>query len=96
MTNFPKNTLSSVLQVYINSDLLTMVRTLTTGASVAEYEQILADGLGLSRQQSLVDVSAARNRCRVAQLSLDDSRLTHLQVHLLKLGTRSSYTLQYI
>ena len=67
-----------------------MVRTLTTGASVAEYEQILADGLGLSRQQSLVDVSAARNRCRVAQLSLDDSRLTHLEVHVLVMAAGSS------
>ncbi|KAI0223266.1 Calcium-activated potassium channel subunit alpha-1 [Lamellibrachia satsuma] len=56
-----------------------MVRMLTTGASVVEYEQILADGLGLIRQQSLVDVSAARNRCRVAQLDLGDGRFAQLE-----------------
>ena len=57
-----------------------MVRMLTTGASVVEYEQILADGLGIIRQQSLVDVSAARNRCRVAQLDLGDGRFAQLEV----------------
>ena len=57
-----------------------MMRMLTTGASEVEYEQILADGLGLIRQQSLVDVSAARNRCRVAQLDLGDERFAQLEV----------------
>ena len=57
-----------------------MVRILTTGASVAEYEQIIADSLGIVRHQSLLDMSAARDRCHVAQLDLKERPLADLEV----------------
>ena len=59
-----------------------MVRILTTGASVAEYEQIIADSLGIVRHQSLLDMSAARDRCHVAQLDLKEGPLADLEVDI--------------
>lgn len=61
------------LQTYFNDSALTLIRTLVTGGATPELELILAEGAGLRGGYSTPETLSNRDRCRIAQISLQDS-----------------------
>lgn len=74
-----------ILQTYLNGDVLTLVRALVTGTEIADYEIVLMEGLGITRRNTLADMSAARHRSHFAQLSLAYGPLEKLEVGLFEI-----------
>lgn len=67
-------------QTYQNSQILTVIRALITGAEVGEFEQILAEGLGIVRKVSQKEQTIAKERCRLDLLPLNTGVLAELNV----------------
>lgn len=59
-------------QSYFNENALTLIRTLVTGGSTPELEQIMAEGAGIQGAYSTPELAACRDRCKVGQISLYD------------------------
>ena len=71
------------LQTFFNSEALNLIRTLITGGSTTELEQILAEGVGLVRgDQDGDEVLPIRNRSAVALLPLEEGVLEEFCVRL--------------
>ena len=69
-------------QTYLNGSVLTLIRALVTGGETAEFEKMIAEGLGIVRKNTLDDTSSARKRSHMAQLSLSSGPLEKLKVCL--------------
>eukprot|EP00795_Rhopilema_esculentum_P008788 gene8788-14818_t len=67
---------SLVSATYFNSDILTLVRNLVTGAVSPELDTQMAEGVQITGTQETPEIAAARNRCRVGQISLYDGPLS--------------------
>jgi len=61
---------------------LTLIRTLITGGATPELEQILAEGVGMRGGYSTNEMLAHRNRCRVAQIAVDDTSFVQYNVRV--------------
>ena len=70
----------SSFQTYFNSDILTLVRNLVTGAISPELDTQMAEGLIITGMHETPEIAAARNRSRVAQISLYDGPLSEFGV----------------
>jgi potassium large conductance calcium-activated channel subfamily M alpha protein 1 len=57
---------------YFNDNALTLIRTLITGGTTPELEQILAEGGGIAPGGNSSDNFQSRNRPRISQISLFD------------------------
>ena len=69
-----------LLQTYFNSDILTLVRNLVTGAVSPDLDTQMAEGVPISGMMENPEVAASRNRCRVGQISLYDGPLSEFGV----------------
>ena len=67
-------------QTYFNSDILTLVRNLVTGAISPDLDTQMAEGLIITGMHETPEIAAARNRSRVAQISLYDGPLSEFGV----------------
>ncbi|ELU16152.1 hypothetical protein CAPTEDRAFT_228021 [Capitella teleta] len=77
---FTTSCLDSLLSsTYLNSQILRLVRALITGTEVADYEMVLLEGLGITRKNTMNDLSDARQRSHFAQLSLAYGPLEKLE-----------------
>ncbi|PAV63369.1 hypothetical protein WR25_16164 [Diploscapter pachys] len=73
-TAFAISVLDSLMSTtYFNDSALTLIRTLVTGGATPELELILAEGAGLRGGYSTPETLANRDRCRIAQISLQDN-----------------------
>ncbi|CAI2352438.1 unnamed protein product [Caenorhabditis sp. 36 PRJEB53466] len=73
-TAFAISVLDSLMSTtYFNDSALTLIRTLVTGGATPELELILAEGAGLRGGYSTPETLSNRDRCRIAQISLQDS-----------------------
>ena len=70
------------IQTYLNRAVLTLARALITGGETTEFEKVLSEGLNIVRKNTLIDVSSARPKSRLAQLSLACGPLEKLTVIL--------------
>ena len=68
------------LQTYLNGDVLTLVRALITGTETTDFERILMEGLGIVRRNTMADITNARKRSHLGQLSLAYGPLEKLDV----------------
>ena len=69
------------MQTFFNSEALNLIRTLITGGSTTELEQILAEGVGLVRgEQDGEELLPIRNRSAVTLLSMDEGDLEEFAV----------------
>eukprot|EP00794_Sanderia_malayensis_P012086 gene12086-13331_t len=66
---------SLVSATYFNSDILTLVRNLVTGAVSPDLDTQMAEGIPIVGTQESPEIAAARNRCKVASISLYDGPL---------------------
>ncbi|CAB3396776.1 unnamed protein product [Caenorhabditis bovis] len=72
-TAFAISVLDSLMSTtYFNDSALTLIRTLVTGGATPELELILAEGAGLRGGYSTPETLSNRDRCRIAQISLQD------------------------
>lgn len=65
-----------VFQAYFSDDALTLIRTLITGGSTPELEEIFSEGMGINVDSSPASCSVSRpsmKRSRIAQLSFKGS-----------------------
>ena len=63
-----------MFQAYFSDDALTLIRTLITGGSTPELEEIFSEGMGINVDNppaSCPVSQASRKRSRIAQLSLN-------------------------
>ena len=67
-------------QTYFNSDILTLVRNLVTGAISPELDTQMAEGVPIVGTLETPEIAASRNRCRVGQISLYDGPLSEFGV----------------
>jgi len=67
---------SLVSATYFNSDILTLVRNLVTGAISPELDTQMAEGVPIVGTLETQEIAASRNRCRVGQISLYDGPLS--------------------
>ncbi|KAK2146016.1 hypothetical protein LSH36_639g01022 [Paralvinella palmiformis] len=92
---FVTSVLDSLLScTYLNRAVLTLARALITGGETTEFEKVLSEGLNIVRKNTLIDVSSARPKSRLAQLSLACGpleKLTHNFVYG-ELFNQSLYT----
>ncbi|CCG28229.1 BK channel [Caenorhabditis elegans] len=73
-TAFAISVLDSLMSTtYFNDSALTLIRTLVTGGATPELELILAEGAGLRGGYSTPETLSNRDRCRIAQISLQDN-----------------------
>ncbi|ESO12318.1 hypothetical protein HELRODRAFT_158811 [Helobdella robusta] len=73
-TAFAVSVLDSLMSTtYFNDNALTLIRTLITGGATPELEHILAEGIGMRGGYETAESSLLRNRCRMAQLPLDET-----------------------
>ena len=66
------------LQTYFNHNSLTFLRSLINGGVTSELEHILEEGDGLKGGLSTLKKLKCRNRCRVAQVPLNEGHLAEL------------------
>ena len=67
-------------QTYFNSDILTLVRNMVTGAVNPNLDLQMAEGMTVTGTYETADIALERNRCRVAQISLYDGPLAEFGV----------------
>jgi len=65
---------------YFNDNALTLIRTLITGGTTPELEQILAEGGGIAPGVSSAESSLNRDRPRISQISLFDGEFKQFGV----------------
>jgi len=65
---------------YFNDNALTLIRTLITGGTTPELEQILAEGGGIAPGVSSAESSQNRDRPRISQISLFDGEFKQFGV----------------
>ena len=83
-TAFAVSVLDCIMSsAYFNENALTLIRTLITGGATPELEQILAEGSGITPGLNNTDVTANRNRPRIAQISLYDGEFSQFGVNLI-------------
>lgn len=61
--------------MFFNPDAMHIIRSLITGGATNEFDHIMAEGVGVVKGDSSNDSILTRDRCRVAQLTLEDSYL---------------------
>lgn len=75
-TAFAVSVLDSLMSTtYFNANALTLIRSWITGGATPELELILAEGAGLRGCYSTAEIEKNRDRCRVAQVSLQEGPL---------------------
>uniref|UniRef100_A0AAY4ADY6 Calcium-activated potassium channel subunit alpha-1 n=1 Tax=Denticeps clupeoides TaxID=299321 RepID=A0AAY4ADY6_9TELE len=78
-TAFAVSVLDSLMSAtYFNDNILTLIRTLVTGGATPELEGLLAEENALRGGYSTPQTLANRDRCRVAQLALNDGPFADL------------------
>ncbi|KAL2078597.1 hypothetical protein ACEWY4_026282 [Coilia grayii] len=78
-TAFAVSVLDSLMSAtYFNDNILTLIRTLVTGGATPELEGLLAEENALRGGYSTPQTLANRDRCRVAQLALNDGPFAEL------------------
>lgn len=73
-------------QTYFNPYCLAVLRALIFGGVTPEFEQILAEGAGLIGGPNLSSDHPHGDRCRVTQLSIQDSRFVDHVVSVVNLA----------
>lgn len=68
-------------KAYFNDNALTLIRTLITGGTTPELEQILAEGSGMAPGGNGKDNFENRNRPRISQISLFDGEFSKFGVN---------------
>lgn len=80
-TAFTISVLDSLMSTaYFNDSALTLIRSLVTGGTTPHLEKILAEGAGMRGGKPATSNPACRERCRVAQLTLNGSALSRFAV----------------
>jgi len=79
---------------YFNDNALTLIRTLITGGTTPELEQILAEGGGIAPGACSAESSQNRNRPRISQISLFDGEFKQFGVILIRNFKGKSTTLK--
>lgn len=75
------------VQTFYNEDALGLVRSLITGGSTIDFEQLLTEGLQLMQgHHNIAELNHIRDRCRVAMMPLDSSILADYSVCCMKDG----------
>lgn len=69
-----------MLQAFQNRKILTLARAMITGSETAEFEQILAEGLGIVRRHTAAEIMSAKDRSHLTMLPLDSGLLRTLVV----------------
>ncbi|XP_031416657.1 calcium-activated potassium channel subunit alpha-1-like isoform X6 [Clupea harengus] len=78
-TAFAVSVLDSLMSAtYFNDNILTLIRTLVTGGATPELEGLLAEENALRGGYSTPQTLSNRDRCRVAQLALNDGPFAEL------------------
>ncbi|CAD5125529.1 DgyrCDS13736 [Dimorphilus gyrociliatus] len=73
---FAASVLDSLMStMFFNPDAMHIIRSLITGGATNEFDHIMAEGVGVVKGDSSNDSILTRDRCRVAQLTLEDSYL---------------------
>ena len=71
---------SSYLQTFHNRQILMAVRALITGGEAGEFEQILAEGLGIVRKQDKARTIVDRERSHLTLLHVNEEPLVNVKV----------------
>jgi hypothetical protein len=81
-TAFAVSVLDCIMSTaYFNDNALTLIRTLITGGTTPELEQILAECSGITPGGNSQENYENRNRPRIRQISLFDKKLSHFGVN---------------